>query len=263
MDIHSFVEELKKTASAHQPHQQQPTELAYSEDICYHAVEAPTAQVAHVIGLRGEKLAALNNQSGATIRVIHGTQRGKGKPPASRLDIQGPQAAVAYAVELLEARLAQVRSPRRIECERAFIGKVIGRNGEATLRFLFMAVVGERVKDIQDVSGASIQVDQRNDPCIVEVSGNPTQIIKAADLVIASMEGRYASSYNRLSDIHSQDPIIDPYKDIYQPATSAAAAAAEQRLWFPARDDSSGRVYWYHAHTGQTQWENPYGGVTA
>jgi len=226
----AFVAELKRAALEQAPQSQQPMVQAIK------SVEAPTQQIAHVIGLRGEHLALLNAQSGATITVIHGTQRGRGKVPMSRLDIQGEQRAVRRAAENLEARLSAVRSPRRVSCERAVIGKVIGRNGE-------------RVKEIQEISGASVQVDQRFDPCVVEISGPPAKLLKAEELVRASVEGRYASSLNRISDVHTSEPVMDPYKE---------GAEGQRGAWHPARDAASGRLYWYHALTGKTQWENPY-----
>jgi len=236
-DMASFVEELKAAAKMAPAAEESVQGGSF---VSSQSVDAPTAQVAHVIGLRGEHLAMLNERSGATIRVIHG---GRGRKATSRFDIEGPKDAVEAAAAMVEARLAEVRSPRRVRCDRTVIGKVIGRNGE-------------RVKEIQEVSGATIQVDQRYDPCVVEISGPPTPLLKAAELVLASVEGRYASSITRISDLHRNDPVIDPYREIQDTSPSGGAAA---RVWFPARDDH-GRVYWYHAHTGQTQWENPYGG---
>ena len=144
-DMSAFVEELKRAA------QSNAAEVLAAEEEVARSIEAPTSQIAHVIGLRGEHIALLNAQSGATIRVIHGVQRGRGRPAVSRLDAEGSKQNVAYALRLLEDRLAEVRTPRKISCDRTLIGKVIGRNGE-------------RVKEIQEVSGAHVQVDQRRDP---------------------------------------------------------------------------------------------------
>jgi len=228
-EMSAFVEELKRAARSQQAFHGESSVQAIK------SVEAQTDQIAHVIGMRGEHLAQLNAESGASITVIHGTQRGRGKVPLSRLDVQGEQHAVNRAAEGLRARLEAVRSPRRVSCERALIGKVIGRNGE-------------RVKEIQEISGASVQVDQRFDPCVVEISGPPAKLLKAEDLVRASIEGRYASSLNRIADAHTSEPVLDPYKD---------DDSARVGGWHPARDPL-GRVYWYHALTGKTQWENPY-----
>lgn len=230
-DMSAFLDELKRAAQAPKPEEIQQ----YAPDgtpLVREIIECKAADVSFVIGLRGENVALMESQSGARIRVCYDVMRNRSVPATARVVIEGSQMNVANAATTIHAELDKVRSPRRVPCPRALIGKVIGRNGE-------------RVKEIQQVSGATVQVDQRGDPCVVEIEGGPQQLSRAAELVAASMEGRYASALSRFNDMNNYEPAaIDPYRQV-------------DKQWFPARDEL-GRVYWYNATTGQTQWQRPF-----
>jgi len=226
----AFVDELKRAAAA-----PKADDVQYAADgtpLTRRVIECRAADVAYVIGLRGENVAMMESQSGAQIRVCYDVMRNRSIPATARVVIEGKEQNVHAAATYISTELDKVRSPRRVPCPRSLIGKVIGRNGE-------------RVKEIQEVSGANVQVEQHGDPCVVEIAGGPHELSRAAELVTASMEGRYASSLSRLHEQTRYEPAaIDPYKDV-------------ERQWYPARDDQ-GRVYWYNATTGQTQWNRPF-----
>ncbi|KAJ8600791.1 hypothetical protein CTAYLR_010806 [Chrysophaeum taylorii] len=223
-DMAAFVDELKRAALA-----PQETYAPDGTPLVKHVIECKAADVAYIIGLRGERVSVFEQQSGAKVRVCYDVMRNRSVPATARVVIEGTSTTVHTAAAIVEQELEKVRSPRRVPCPRSLIGKVIGRNGE-------------RVKEIQVVSGATVQVDQRGDPCVVEISGGPQELSRASELVAASMEGRYASSLNRYNDAVPQ--AVDPYKEL-------------DRNWFPARDDL-GRVYWYNATTGHAQWNRPF-----
>lgn len=230
-DMSAFLDELKRAAQAPRPEEMQMY-AADGSPIVRHTIECGAAEVAYVIGMRGENVGLMESQTGTRIRVCYDVMRNKSIPATARVVVEGAHASVLAAAKTVGDALDKVKSPRRVPCPRSLIGKVIGRNGE-------------RVKEIQLVSGANVQVDQRGDPCVVEVAGGPNQLSRAVELVTASMEGRYASSLSQFQDASNYEPAaIDPYKEV-------------DRQWFPARDNV-GRVYWYNATTGQTQWHRPF-----
>mmetsp|Transcript_17004 Transcript_17004/g.25604 ORF Transcript_17004/g.25604 Transcript_17004/m.25604 type:complete len:239 (+) Transcript_17004:35-751(+) len=218
-----FVAELKRAAENQAYLPVVPTRQA---------IEAQTPQVTYIVGLRNENVSTLENKYGVQIKVVHGIER-RGESAMSRIIVDGFAAKrVNEAVYEIHSQLYLVRTPQQVQVKRESIGKVIGRSGE-------------RIKEIQQVSGVTSTIDQRYDPCLVEIKGNPTSILAAIDLINASIEGRYASTLNRYSQSSlNQAALTDPYKEI-------------DRNWLPARDEK-GQVYWYNPVSGKTQWNNPF-----
>jgi len=283
-DMSAFLAELK--AAAEVPPVVAPAAAPAATDarVSRH-LECATADVTHVMGLRGENVALYEQQSGASIKVAHGVQR-RGQPARSRVLLDGPGAAVSHAARVIKEKLDEVKSPRHIQCPRAVIGKarharerLITPWGPSGL-LAGLVACGTRDSSAVRSSAATATASRRSRRSRAPTSRSTSAATRASSrsparrpssprpptsssppwcvgrarsdrerprLVswLVSQEGRYASALGTIADAHAtHDRIIDPYREV-------------DRNWYPARDEV-GRVYWYHAHTGKTQWQNPY-----
>lgn len=152
-------------------------------------LECPPSLVGRIIGRGGETIRALQAASEAHVNV------NQDFPPDQnrQVIIQGPDMAVERAVlmvnELMhgepgsaQAVIQRVCAQHNIgksdvvDAPKMIIGRVIGRGGET-------------VKQIQKITGATIQIDQSGDPCKVSLAGQPAAVEKAKQFVIEIVNG--------------------------------------------------------------------------
>ena len=261
-DMHSLVAELRQAGAAAQ--QQGDASLASGSGTTRRTFDCSPSALTLVVGHSGERIREMEARTGARIKAISNLRT----PQGARVIIEGPEASVDTAAGYVEQSLELARSPQRIECPRASLGKVIGRNGE-------------RIKSIIEASGARLQVQQDYDPCYIEIeSDDPVKLQMAREMVANYMEGAvrpwdvsqgavsaqiaaqsalsgggaaatagFASLPSPLGTTLVQQPggatggVYDPYKNA-------------DYAWGSALDPQ-GRVYYYNAMTGQSQWDKP------
>jgi far upstream element-binding protein len=146
-------------------------------------VECPVSVVGRVIGKGGETIKALQMQSGCKIQIDQNLPEGMPR----KISVSGNAYAVAQAVNLINMKITEggpggmtdITPNVVLDCPKTLIGRVIGRGGET-------------INDLQQRSGARIQIDQRvpeGQPCKVQISGNPQTTELAIRLVTDIING--------------------------------------------------------------------------
>ena len=171
------------------------------------------------------------------------------------------------AEDLVRKSLELAKSPQRIPVARQALGRVIGRNGE-------------RIKSVNERSGAKCSVNQEGDPCYVVVeSEDPMRIQVAREMIASFMESSTAKLWvveeaargKAESALHGAfaglpSPLA-PAQQAFATAPVNGEPAPTQAIdpykhadlaWASARDPA-GRTYYYNAMTGQSTWEKPPG----
>ena len=152
-------------------------------------VDCPPNVVGRIIGRGGETIRALQSASEAHITV------NQDFPPdvPRQIIIQGPSDAIDRAVLMInelihgEPGSAQAIIQRvcqahnigksdRVTAPKAIIGRIIGRGGDM-------------IKQIQKVSGATVQIDQSTDPCTIALAGQPAAVDSARAIVLEIING--------------------------------------------------------------------------
>jgi len=152
-------------------------------------VECPPSLVGKIIGRGGETIRALQTASDARISV------NQDFPPEvpRHVIITGKPEAVERAElmvnELIHGEPGSAQSVILRVCQKygigetdlvlapkMVIGRIIGRGGET-------------IKNIQKVSGATVQIDQSDDPCKISISGQQSTVDQAKALIAEIMNG--------------------------------------------------------------------------
>lgn len=152
-------------------------------------VECPPSLVGKIIGRGGETIRALQTASDARISV------NQDFPPEvpRQVIITGKPEAVERAElmvnELIHGEPGSAQSVILRVCQKygigetdlvlapkMVIGRIIGRGGET-------------IKNIQKVSGATVQIDQSDDPCKISISGQQSTVDQAKALISEIMNG--------------------------------------------------------------------------
>jgi far upstream element-binding protein len=132
-------------------------------------VMCPTEHAGKVIGHGGEKINAIQTESGATVKIQNQSDVGPGQP--RRVTITGPPDRVAAALRMVNAIIDKTNRPASaprqdankaeilVPVQAADFGKIIGRGGET-------------IRRLQEESGVRMQVDRPNSQVVI--SGDPS-----------------------------------------------------------------------------------------
>ena len=134
-------------------------------------IMCPNEHAGKVIGHGGEKINAIQTESGATVKIQNQSDVGPGQP--RRVTITGPSDRVATASRMVYAiiesttKRAPTSAPRQetnkaeilVPVQAADFGKIIGRGGET-------------IRRLQEESGVRMQVDRPNSQVVI--SGDPS-----------------------------------------------------------------------------------------
>lgn len=141
-------------------------------------IECPQEFVGRIIGRSGETIRTLQSASGAHIVVKQEFPDGVPR----QITVNGRSDAVERAVKMVNELIAGGTSTQDIirkygqgatktlQCPKTMVGKLIGKGGET-------------IKNLQKTSGASIQIDQSGDPCVVTISGQGKAVNTAHQMV--------------------------------------------------------------------------------
>jgi len=133
-------------------------------------VEIPRAKIGMVIGLKGAQVNEIQNQTGTKIDVDF-------ESDPCKCFIKGEPGNVDRAKKVLLTIAMQIEDDNSeyIDLPKATSGALIGAQGS-------------RVREFQDLSGARIDVDKTGPRCRVRLTGQPSQIAHAKQLIMAEVE---------------------------------------------------------------------------
>eukprot|EP00929_Paragymnodinium_shiwhaense_P095239 TRINITY_DN56247_c0_g1_i1.p1 TRINITY_DN56247_c0_g1~~TRINITY_DN56247_c0_g1_i1.p1 ORF type:complete len:918 (-),score=275.89 TRINITY_DN56247_c0_g1_i1:64-2817(-) len=135
-------------------------------------VEIPKNSVGRVIGAGGARIQEMQEKSGAKIDIDRSV------PDRVFVRFVGPEEAVANAKFLVQEVLAgrdrtnAGDSTVVLEVAPNTTGRLIGPGGR-------------QINDIQDRSGAKVDIDKSRDPCTVRIVGSPEAVSLAQQMVLA------------------------------------------------------------------------------
>lgn len=146
-------------------------------DLAAHEVRVEQGFVGWLIGKGGETVRLIKEQTGSTV-VIDQSTKDQGY---STVRIQASPGA-DHALAMIEQKLSQVdalgNNVQEIQVDQQVVGLLIGRGGET-------------VRQIKDMTGASMSVNQSTRDAgysIVRLSGSPDAIARAARLIVRKTE---------------------------------------------------------------------------
>ena len=145
-DMYSLVAELRAAGA-----QAQSAADAMARQMLAHrrTFDCAAPALALVVGHNGDRLREMERLTGCKIRATEDRH----SPMGGVVMVEAPdEHALGMASELVEKSLELAKSPQRVMVSRQTLGRVIGRNGE-------------RIKSLNDRSGARCVVQQLADPC--------------------------------------------------------------------------------------------------
>ncbi|CAE7220520.1 PAPI, partial [Symbiodinium microadriaticum] len=126
-----------------------------------------------VIGTKGQQIAEIRQKSGAQVDVDK-------SPTGCRVRFVGTQSQVDVAKAMINAIMTPPTdsgSGEYLEIPRSAVGRIIGAGGT-------------RIQELQERSGAKIDIDRQPDRCLVRFGGFPDNVQLAKTLVTEVLEGR-------------------------------------------------------------------------
>ncbi|CAE8610338.1 unnamed protein product, partial [Polarella glacialis] len=130
-----------------------------------------------VIGTKGQQIAEVRQKSGSQVDVDK-------SPTGCRVRLVGTQDQVDMAKAMINAIVAPtaegaegVGGGEYLEIPKSAVGRVIGAGGS-------------RIQELQEKSGAKIDIDRQPDRVLVRFSGFPENIATAKALVTEVLEGK-------------------------------------------------------------------------
>jgi far upstream element-binding protein len=198
--------------------------------------------------------------------------------------VSGPPGAIHACRSLLDdllrtpvaAHPGQVTVPpggleRIVLCSKQLVGRIIGRHGDI-------------VKGLQAITGARIQIDQSTEPCRVSITGAPECAEACFRIVSDIAAGGHSAQYSYSAYMARTAQGAWAQTGHGVPATGAYGgggayghtpsfsyggaqfyglqppfAPQQTQGGWQAALDGQGRVYWFNAVTGMSQWEKPEG----
>lgn len=153
-------------------------------------LDCPQHVVGRIIGRGGETIRALQSASGAHITINQNVPEGQPR----MIEISGPSEPVQRARLMIEELIRSepgsaqaiiqrvmtehgIGKAQSLRAPKSIIGKVIGRGGET-------------IKNIQRISGATVQIDQSTDPCKISIAGQDSTVDEARRMIEDVMSGR-------------------------------------------------------------------------
>jgi len=140
-------------------------------------VDLPRTATGKVIGTRGQQIAEVRQKSGAQVDVDK-------SPSGCRVRVVGSREQADAAIVLIKQILEPVGGQdETIGIPRNAVGRIIGAGGS-------------RIQELQEKSGAKIDIDRTTEQCHVRFSGTAEAIASAKAMVVEILEGRDRPSPN-------------------------------------------------------------------
>jgi len=203
-------------------------------------VKCPQNMVGRVIGKGGETVKSLQQMCGAHVDINQNFPQGEpreviitGAPDKVRKGEEYVHQLIHGGADAAAALVNSAVGPPSlwVECPKDKVGRVIGKGGET-------------VKNLQQTSGARIQIDQSQEPCRISVAGPPNAVETAQQMLNDIISGGH---YQRVPG-----PGVQP----------VAPASMRPQLQVPMQQPGAG-----YAPMGFNPYSsvmpNPYGGASA
>lgn len=152
-------------------------------------IQCPPSVVGRIIGRGGETIRALQSASEARITVnqdfppdhpreviVNGRPEACEKAALMINELIHGEPGSAQAIIQRVCQLHGIGKSDMMLAPKMIIGRIIGRGGET-------------IKQIQKMSGATIQIDQSEDPCKVSLAGQPSAVEQAKGFINEIMSG--------------------------------------------------------------------------
>jgi len=136
-------------------------------------IELPRHATGKVIGTKGQQIAEIRQKSGAQVDVDK-------SPTGCRARFLGTKTQVDMAKAMIQAIMsppADTGNGDYLEIPRSAVGRIIGAGGA-------------RIQELQERSGAKIDIDRQPDRCLVRFGGFGENVQLAKALVTEVLEGR-------------------------------------------------------------------------
>ena len=152
-------------------------------------VECPPSIVGRIIGRGGETIRALQSASQAQVSV------NQDFPPdhPRQVIIAGSPDAIERATlmvnELIHGEPGSAQAVIQRVCQAHGIGKSEVVNAPKSMIGRVIGRGGETIKQVQKVSGATVQIDQSGDPCRLSIAGQPGAVEQAKAFIDEIVNG--------------------------------------------------------------------------
>lgn len=154
-----------------------------------HIIECPPSVVGRIIGRGGETIRALQSASEAHITV------NQDFPPDQprQVIIQGKPEAIERASLMVNELIHGEPGSAQAIIQRVCLQHGIGTTEVMTAPKLVIGRIigrgGETIKQIQKVSGSTVQIDQSGDPCRITLGGQPSAVEQAKAYITEIING--------------------------------------------------------------------------
>jgi len=151
-------------------------EPSFAASMTEEHIDLPKHATGKIIGTKGQQIADIRQQSGAQVDIDKAAS-------GCRVRVVGTQDQVEKAKKLLQAIVepSNTEGPCEfMEIPKTSVGRVIGAGGS-------------RIAEMQEKSGAKIDIDRSTDRVMVRFSGHQDTIDKAKNLLLEVLEGRSTS----------------------------------------------------------------------
>jgi len=138
-------------------------------------MELPYHATGKIIGTKGQQIAEVRQRSGAQVDVDK-------SPVGCRVRIVGTQEQVSAAKEFIAKITDPGHEGELMEISRSAVGRIIGAGGA-------------RIQELQERSGAKIDIDRGVEPCLIRFAGFPENVAYAKKLVVEVLEGRDRTTF--------------------------------------------------------------------
>lgn len=155
-------------------------------------VEIPKAKIGMVIGLKGAQINEIQQQTGTKIDIDF-------ENDPCKAFIKGPSEAVQQAKQVLLTITMQVEdeTSEYLDLPKAVSGVLLGGQGQ-------------KVRDLQEATGARIDVDKTGLNCRIRLSGPAEAIAKAKRTIYVETEGMMQPQQMQWQSAMSQNPNAPP-----------------------------------------------------
>jgi far upstream element-binding protein len=152
-------------------------------------VECPPNLVGRIIGRGGETIRALQSASEAHITVNQDFPPEQNRQVVIQGSDQSIERAVLMVNELIHGEPGSAQAVIQRVCQAHGIGKSEAMTAPKSMIGRIIGRGGETIKQIQKTSGATVQIDQSGDPCLLSLAGQSSAVEQAKMFITELING--------------------------------------------------------------------------